>query len=242
MAGTSGARGRFSREGGSRSPIKVREAPSRTEPEGLAGEWPKRIGKGDHLDTAPYVLVIEDDPAMANTIARAVGHLVPVLWVATANDAVDVFRGDLPLCGVFVDVRLAMEGDGLDALEMGREYRPELPALVLTGFCDAPFQRRAFELRALLLPKPARPDDLESWMRDALGLTDPLAGHRATILEFDRRWNVGLDDLLIEVLVLALACRGRKEIAEALGKTEHGIKSRRRRILNLFRDAGLRRR
>ena len=84
-------------------------------------------------DSAPSVLVVEDDPALAQLLVEALPRLdfraVSVPEAAAASDAIDAHGVDL----VLTDVQLG-SGSGIQLCAELHEARPELPILVMTAF------------------------------------------------------------------------------------------------------------
>jgi two-component system cell cycle sensor histidine kinase/response regulator CckA len=101
------------------------------------------------------VLVVDDEPLVRGTIARALllaGHTVQT--AETGNDAVALVDSGNHFDVVVLD--LVMPGmDGVSTLRALREQLPELPAIVCSGYGEAEtFTALAQERHVQLLPKP----------------------------------------------------------------------------------------
>jgi CheY-like chemotaxis protein len=101
------------------------------------------------------ILVVEDEPAVAEFLAQAIraeGH--EVLVALDGTEALDVIEAT-PVDGVFMD--LVMPGlDGLAVLAIIRNHHPHLAVVILSGHAGAEATARAKELGAVaVLEKPA---------------------------------------------------------------------------------------
>ena len=111
------------------------------------------------------VLVIEDDPNVASSVA-----MLAKSRGMTATTAPSVAKAR-SLIGsewraMIVDERLP-DGSGLDVLEAARGTFAG-PALVLTGDESSRVANRAFDLRAKYLVKPATPARIATFLNDAM--------------------------------------------------------------------------
>lgn len=116
------------------------------------------------------ILIVEDDPAFRERLARAFrdrGH--EVVTAGALEDAVLVVDSKV-ITHAVIDLKLP-GSSGLDVLHQLKRSRPHLQAIILTGFADFASQHQAKHLgAAACLRKPADADEL----LEALGL--PSAG------------------------------------------------------------------
>jgi CheY-like chemotaxis protein len=101
------------------------------------------------------VLVVDDEPAVAEVIAEAVRTRGDTALVCLdATEALNMLE-TTPVDGVFLD--LVMPGlGGLAALARIRERHPGLPVVILSGHAEDEQVRQALELGAVdVIRKPA---------------------------------------------------------------------------------------
>lgn len=110
--------------------------------------------------TLNSLLIVDDDKAFLQRIARAMelrGYRVET--ADTVADGLKIVRETPPDCAV-VDLRLG-DGSGLDVIEALRELRPDVRAIVLTGYGNIATAVTAVKLGAIdYLAKPADADDI----------------------------------------------------------------------------------
>lgn len=99
-----------------------------------------------------FVLIVEDQPAIARTLSDLVGALAPVQVSATLAEARPVLESPADLLAAIVDVSLP-DGNGIDLIAEIRPRRPLLPVLVLTARDDWEDVNRAFALAARYVRK-----------------------------------------------------------------------------------------
>lgn len=129
------------------------------------------------LDTAPLVLVAEDDPTMAEEMERALtadGYDVIVVEDGKSLleylSAASRHPGSVDLPDVIVtDVRMP-RCDGLSAIEVLRSHDHYTPVVFISAFADAAMAEAARRLGACLLPKPFAMSSL----RAQVGLAAPV--------------------------------------------------------------------
>ena len=111
----------------------------------------------------PSFLIVEDDPMGARSLERALrphGRAVIATTIAQAKRQLWALSH---WAALFVDVCLP-DGNGLDVLSDARARYPQTPAMVLTGFLDSEIATRAYDLRAVVLPKPWTRERLEAFV------------------------------------------------------------------------------
>src|SRR5688500_6056406 len=112
------------------------------------------------LPTTPApILVLEDDVAVAEALARLVSSRTEALLAGTMREA-RALLAKRDLSGAIVDVGLP-DGNGLDAVREVRVQRPLLPLLVLTGLSDKAIANRAHALGAEFAYKPPDRENIE---------------------------------------------------------------------------------
>lgn len=116
----------------------------------------------------PTVLLVEDEALVRIATATFLTHSgFTVIEAPDAGRALEVLDGD----GHAIDLLLtdyAMPGmTGLELLRTARARRPDLPALMVTGYAEMPAASGAIE-GLVVIQKPYRPDDLVSRLRAVL--------------------------------------------------------------------------
>jgi DNA-binding NtrC family response regulator len=118
------------------------------------------------------VLVVDDEPVVCDGIRRVLeAHELRVATAATAADALG--HPALQSCRlVLVDLMLP-ESSGLDLLRSLRARRPDLRAIVITGYATQESAIQAAGAGAFaFLPKPFDETELMTQVRHALGPRD----------------------------------------------------------------------
>lgn len=127
---------------------------------------------------APNILLIEDDPAVRQTLADALRALgCTVEEVATARAALErIAEPGHRIAAAIIDLELP-DGSGLALLESLRTTDPDAAAIVASGYIGDD-QLRSIEAdgRAVILNKPFSGDDLHTVLAD-LGLVNRSMGH-----------------------------------------------------------------
>jgi two-component system, cell cycle sensor histidine kinase and response regulator CckA len=137
----------------------------------LAQSEPRAVATATTTRTATIpreLLVVEDEPAVRNTIKRqleGLGHRVSVcesaaealLWIQQ-QDTIDV---------LLTDVVLGTGMNGFDLADAARALRPDLPVIFISGYTAMPeAQQRIRGAGAPLLSKPATMTQLERAVND----------------------------------------------------------------------------
>lgn len=118
---------------------------------------------------APRILVVEDEPAIADAIvyALATDGFEPV-WCATGVAALEQVRGRPPCALAILDVGLP-DIHGFELLRQLQRHRPELPALFLTARSAEIDRVAGLELGADdYVAKPFSPRELVARVRTIL--------------------------------------------------------------------------
>ena len=189
-------------------------------------------------EVVPTVIVIDDDPAIRESIGgllRSIG-LQPKLFTSV-DEFVKAGRPDGPACLV-LDVRLP----GRSGLDFQRELAAaniHLPIIFITGYGDIPMSVRAMKGGAIeFLTKPFRDQDLLDGIqlgiaRDRARLEDEkaLAGLQARFETLTPRER--------EVMALVVTGRLNKQIAHDIGISEITVKVHRGQVMRKMKAASL---
>ncbi len=135
----------------------VESAPAETEPGALAGQG--------------TVLVVEDEPALRQMVARVLqGAGYTVLIASDAATADWILQGQAgPLDLLLTDVVMP-GGSGVELAQRLRRHWPGMPVIFMSGYAGNDLSARGLdELGATLVPKPFTPDELLTAVRTALG-------------------------------------------------------------------------
>lgn len=173
------------------------------------------------------ILVVEDDPAVVRGIARGLRAEASVESVGSVVTAIEFLdrHGPKPLV---VDVRLP-DGSGFDVVAYARGLDTRVAALAMSG--DATFGNRAHALHVKFLQKPVEIPLLVQFVRDAF---HPKRIVREAVKRVPARWLAKYDLTPSEhALLNAAAVRGiaRRDLADALGKSEDTVKTQIRKLL-----------
>ena len=178
----------------------------------------------------PIVLVLDDDPAVGDSIADL---------LRSADLASEVFtspqeflrhpRPTAPAC-LILDVQLA----GLSGLDLQTDLAkgdPPLPIIFISGHGTIPMSVRAMKRGAVeFLTKPFDAEELLAAVRQALG-RDRLARQQHEELAGPRARYDTLTPREREVLALVVTGRLNKQIAADLGCSEQTVKVHRGRVM-----------
>jgi len=121
----------------------------------------------------PLVLIVDDSPQMAETLAQYLSAHGFEPITATDSDRAAAIIARTPVAAVVTDLR--MSGlDGLDLIETVRLHRPGIPVIVMTAFGSvetavAAIQRGAFHY----VTKPFRMASLRTLLEQALSARGP---------------------------------------------------------------------
>lgn len=180
------------------------------------------------------MLLVEDDPAVAAAVARALSGHVGVVIATTAAEALrlDRAREGAGWAGAILDVQLP-DGSGLELARRLRERRPALRVLVMTGQIDRPqLANGALLVGAHFAFKPMPIEELRAFARASL---DALPEERveATIALLVRDLSLSVREQ--EILRFAAFGASRAELPELCVVSENTIKTH---IKNLLGKCG----
>lgn len=129
---------------------------------------------------AKLILIADDDEndvILLNSCLKRAGVKNPSIAVGDGSDVIAYFRGDneyadrnkYPLPGIlFLDLKMPRNGGFavIEWLNRHKELRENLLIIVLTGFDQAAFVKRAYDLDTLsFLPKPCGVEDVLNLVR-----------------------------------------------------------------------------
>ena len=124
---------------------------------------------GDHVDPAPAVLVVDDEPDMRISYERLLKRLgYRVVQAGTRGRGLAVVHAE-PLILVVSDLRLT-DGSGLDVVAAADAAPTRVPAIVVTGFLSAGSRRAALDAGAAgFLAKPFAAHDFTALVGQVIG-------------------------------------------------------------------------
>ena len=117
------------------------------------------------------VLVVEDNPDVAEVAAGLLAQLGHAPWLVGSADEAVVWLGKNPLPDlVFSDIVMAGDLDGLALADRLRAQHPDLPVLLATGYSHAAARS---ESGFTILPKPYQIEDLAQAIAAVAGMRRP---------------------------------------------------------------------
>ncbi|MCE9648716.1 MAG: response regulator [Parvibaculum sp.] len=123
-----------------------------------------RPADGETASTAPIILVVEDDPVVADITQQLVIELGYRVFIASnAREALDLIAKQ-KVDAVFSDIVMPGGMSGLELARAIREREPELPVLLTSGFSETYTNVREFPF----LAKPFRLEELSLTMSKLL--------------------------------------------------------------------------
>jgi FixJ family two-component response regulator len=188
--------------------------------------------------TAPLVMVVDDDRSVRDALEglfRSVG--LDVVLFASGCELLSFDFPEAPSC-LLLDVRLP-GANGLEVYSelLAKGFSP--PVIFITGHGDIPMSVRAMKNGAVdFLSKPVREQDLLDAVHSAIQTDrerrrearriDELAGRYATLTPREKQ-------------VLALVSEGmlNKQVASALGLSEHTVKVYRGSVMKKMKERSL---
>lgn len=94
--------------------------------------------------TAPRVLVVDDDEMVLRALARTLGAGHHVVTASTPEQALALLQAQ-PFELVISDLNMRREGDGRWVLEQARAHRPEARRILMSGDRGVPDDGALFE-------------------------------------------------------------------------------------------------
>jgi FixJ family two-component response regulator len=178
----------------------------------------------------PSVLVIDDDPEFRDSVVRL---LETVGLHGRQFSSVSDFLGADPPGGaacLVLDVRMP----GRSGLELQRDLaaaNSQLPIIFITAHADVPMTVQAMKGGAIeFLTKPFRPQDLLEAVEDGLARDRARRESEGTLAMLKARFDM-LSSREREVMLLVVAGRLNKQIANEIGIAEATVKVHRTHLM-----------
>jgi len=181
-------------------------------------------------ETGPPVLVIDDDPALRESVGRLLRSVgLDARLFASVPDFLESERPDGPTCLV-LDIRLP----GRSGLDFQRELAAagiQIPIVFITGHRDIPMSVQAMKGGAIeFLTKPFRDQDLIDAIQ--LGLArDRARRENENALGMLRARFDSLSPREREIMIQVVQGRLSKQIAHDLGVSENTVKVHRSNLM-----------
>jgi CheY-like chemotaxis protein len=116
------------------------------------------------------VLLVEDDPAVRETVGTMLGNLgYRVIQASGGRAALAIIAGTEPIDLLFTDVVMPGGIDGFQLIEEARRLRPQLKVLCASGYAESAIERFGRPPGIELLQKPFRARELARRIRRTLG-------------------------------------------------------------------------
>ncbi len=180
--------------------------------------------------SAPTVFVVDDDPAMRQSMSRLLESVnLSVETFDSARAFLDAYQPDRPGCLV-VDVR--MPGmSGLELQEKLLEDGVTLPVIIVTGHGDVPMAVNAVKRGALdFIEKPFRAQPLLDRIQEALDRDAELRQRESTRKRVAARLS-NLTPREHEVMEMLVRGQSVKQIAADLGLSHKTVQVHRAHIM-----------
>jgi len=189
-------------------------------------------------ETAPTVLVIDDDPSVLKALSRLLRSIeLNVSTFASPQEFLEQFKPGLHGCLV-----LDVEMPNFSGLELQQELAArdsQLPIIFLTGHGDIPMSVRAMKQGAIdFLTKPVHDQDLIAAVHTAIEKDRMNLQTRAELAEIRDRLEA-LTPREREVLGHVVSGRLNKQIAADLGTVEKTIKVHRAHLMTKLKARSL---
>ena len=115
------------------------------------------------------ILLAEDERAVRNVIARSLQrHGYKVIEATTGTEAADILRATNERIDLLLSDLVLPGLTGLELVEIGRQLRPGMRALICSGYSEDAISRRGLTADVRILSKPFEPTQLLAAVRDAL--------------------------------------------------------------------------
>jgi FixJ family two-component response regulator len=181
-------------------------------------------------EASPSVLVIDDDPEFRDSVVRVLATVG--LHGRQFSSVSDFLRADPPegpVCLV-LDVRMP----GRSGLELQRDLaaaNSQLPIIFITAHADVPMTVQAMKGGAIeFLTKPFRPQDLLDAVEAGLARDRARRESERALAMIKERFDV-LSSREREVMLLVVAGRLNKQIANEIGIAEATVKVHRANLM-----------
>ena len=189
-------------------------------------------------DSAPLVLVVDDDPAMRDSIAflvTSVGY--DCRSFTSAEEFLRDWQDDRPAC-LLVDIRMSGMS-GLDLQNRLAESKSSLGVIFVTGHGDVPMAVRAMRGGAIdFLQKPFNDQLLLDRIREALDVSIATWAAAAEHAAVEAR-RARLTAREREVLELVVAGKANKQIAAELNISIKTVEVHRHNVMEKMEAASV---
>ncbi len=181
-------------------------------------------------DSEPIVFVIDDNPAVRESVKRLIASVgLRVETFGSTREFLDGKRPEAPACLV-LDVRLP----DVSGLEFQRDLAAanfHIPIIFITGHAHVPMTVRAMKAGAVeFLTKPFRGQELLDAIQDAITKDRVAWAERAQMDQLRVRYD-SLTPREKEVLKLVAAGLLNKQVGAELGMSELTVKTHRGRVM-----------
>lgn len=176
-----------------------------------------------------WVLIVEDDPRISNSICAALPEDVAAVETSTVSGALAVVMEGRPLWAAIIDVNLG-DGSGLDVAQALRERSPDLPILIMTGNPEPEVVSRAQLLGAQFVSKPFSADNVRAFLDWARRMAH-LAHSRLARLLDQLVQRHGLSPRERELVLLASIGTPPSELPVHMNVSVNTVKTTTKRIL-----------
>jgi FixJ family two-component response regulator len=190
------------------------------------------------LDANATVLVIDDDPALRDSVARLLRSVgLDAQLFASISDFLKSDPHDGPVCLV-LDVRLPGES-GLDLQRKLAAANRELPIIFITGHGDIPMSVQAMKGGAIeFLTKPFRDQDLLDAVRLGLSRDRLRRENDKALAALTERFG-SLSPRERQIMIQVARGRLSKQIADDIGIAEATVKVHRSRAMHKMNTRSL---
>ena len=182
------------------------------------------------MSTAPTVFVIDDDPAMRDSLRFLIQSIdLPVECFASAEDFLAAYSPQNPGC-IVLDVR--MPGlSGLELTERLGEDRFAPPIVLITGHGDVPMAVRALKAGAFdFIEKPFPDQVLLERIRQAIARDAERRQELARLVKIERR-ATNLTTRERQVFEIVVQGKPNKVIASELGVSQKTVEVHRAHVM-----------
>lgn len=176
------------------------------------------------------LLVVEDDPAVARSIARLVTANAACVFVETIAAAREHLESGMLLAGAIIDIGLP-DGNGLELLRTIRDRGVFAPVLVLTAQLERSLVNEAHALGAAYVCKPEFRRNVESFVEQIARFDQGPNQARVEVAVDAASASYGLTPREREILGRAAQGTPRSHLAEVLRVSENTVKTQIRSML-----------
>jgi FixJ family two-component response regulator len=190
------------------------------------------------LETAPTVLIVDDDSNLRASIARLLKSVgLEVRPYGSISEFLQSDAPDAPTCLV-LDIRMP-DKSGLDLQRELREADSDLPIIFITGHGDIPMSVQAMKGGAIeFLTKPFRDQELLDAIQVGLARDRIRRESQKALSALKERFE-GLTPREREIMIQVARGRLSKQIAGDIGIAEATVKVHRSRLMQKMRARSL---